>query len=99
MTGSLINFLYSQKEKCMTIFKKNNDKDTIALWKKECEKCRKERDEAVAEIDQIRRYKNDYEEMMKELRALKEKYLEKIETLNVITDSYEKELEKIVSQK
>ncbi len=80
----------------MNIFKKNNDKDTVALWKKEAKRLEKERNELYIELEAIKNYKEKYQDLIKEAKELKDRYTQLIEQTNSIANQYKKKLESII---
>jgi len=81
----------------MNTFKKNNDKDTVALWKKEAKRLEKERNELYTELEAIKNYKQTYQELIEEAKELKGRYTQLIEQTNSIGNQYKKKLENIIN--
>ncbi len=77
------------------IHSKRTDKKTTLLWKKEAERLQKERDELLAKLNSIDRYKQDYEDLINETKILKERYLNLIATVEDIFEEYRLKLEEI----
>ena len=77
------------------IHSKKTDKKTALLWKKEAERLQKERDELLAKLNSINRYKQDYEDLINEAKILKERYLNLIATVEDIFEEYRLKLEEI----
>lgn len=77
----------------------NKDKTTISLLKKECKRLERERNDAYAKLESIKKYQADYEELLEEVHKLKDKYAQLIQQNESITKSYKEELEKITKAK
>ena len=71
------------------------DKKTALLWKKEADRLQKERDELLAKLNSINRYKQDYEDLINETKILKERYLNLIATVEDIFEEYRLKLEEV----
>ncbi len=82
----------------MNIFKKNNDKDTVALWKKEAKRLEKERNELYNKLEAIKNYKEKYQDLIEEAKKLKDRYTQLIEQTNSIANQYKKNLESIIDK-
>lgn len=74
---------------------KRSDKETTLLWKKEAERLQKERNELLAKLNTINRYKLDYENLIKEAKMLKERYLHLIATVEDILEEYKSKLQEM----
>lgn len=74
---------------------KRSDKETTLLWKKEAERLQKERNELLAKLNTINRYKLDYENLIKEAKMLKERYLHLIATVENILEEYKSKLQEV----
>lgn len=74
---------------------KRSDKETTLLWKKEAERLQKERNELLAKLNTINRYKLDYENLIKEAKMLKERYLHLIATVENILEEYKSKLQEM----
>lgn len=83
----------------MNIFKKNTDKDTVALWKKEAKRLEKERNELYTELEAIKDYRQQYKDLIAEVSELKDKYTNLIKQTESIGDEYKNKLQAIVDRK
>lgn len=81
----------------MNIFrnKSNNDKETISIYKKECKRLEKERNELLAKLDSIEEYKQQYEDLIAEAMQLKNRYEVLISKTETIGNAYKEKLEYI----
>lgn len=80
----------------MNIVRKNNDNDTVSLWKKECKRLEKERNNLLAELNAVKEYKKRYEDLINEVSKLKDRYLKLMKQTESLSDEYKKKLEKII---
>lgn len=81
----------------MNIF--NRNRTTISLLKRECKRLEKERNEAYAKLESIKKYQADYEELLDEVHKLKDRYERLIKQNENISKGYKEELEKITKAK
>lgn len=81
----------------MSIFrnKSNNDKETVSMYKKECGRLEKERNELLAKLDSIEEYKQQYEDLIAEAMKLKNRYEVLIGKTESIGNEYKEKLEYI----
>ena len=79
----------------MSIFrnKNGNDKETISLYQKECKRLEKERNELLAELNAIKGYKQQYEDLIDEVTQLKNRYEVLIGQTEAISTEYKEKLE------
>ncbi len=80
----------------MSIFNKNKDKDTITLWKKEAERLERERNDLLDELNAIRQYKQQYENLITEVTRLKNNYEVLITQTKSISNEYKKKLQNAI---
>lgn len=66
------------------------------LLERECIRLEKERNDLYYKLEQIKKYKDEYETLIGELKALKKKYLELIDKSTDVINSYTAKLEKEV---
>ncbi len=83
----------------MSLFNKNNDKDTVSLWKKEAKRLEKERNQLYSELELIKGYKERYDGLIQEVAELKEKYMRMIKQTETLGDEYRDKLQRIVDKK
>ena len=83
----------------MSLFNKNNDKDTVSLWKKEARRLEKERNQLYSELELIKGYKERYDGLIQEVAELKEKYMRMIKQTETLGDEYRDKLQRIVDKK
>lgn len=79
----------------MTIFKRNENKETVALWKKEAKRLEKERNQLFAELENIKDYKEKYELLIEEASQLRDKYNKIIKEAESIGDEYKNKLQEL----
>lgn len=82
----------------MSLFNKNNDKETVSLWKKEAKRLEKERNQLYNELETIKSYKDNYDSLIKEVSELKNKYLRIIEQTEELGNEYRDKLQRIVDK-
>lgn len=82
----------------MTLFNKNNNKDTVVLWKNEAKRLEKERNELYTELEKIKSCKQTYEELIQETKKIKDKYTELINQTSLLADEYKQKLENIIKK-
>ena len=83
----------------MRIFNLKRDPDSINLWKKECKRLEKERNQLFAELQLIKGYKQQYQDLIHEVSQLKDKYTKLIKQTESIGDEYKEKLQEIVGGK
>ena len=82
----------------MSLFNKNNDKDTVSLWKKEAKRLEKERNQLYSELELIKGYKERYDGLIQEVLELKDKYLRMINQAETLGNEYRDKLQRIVDK-
>lgn len=82
----------------MSLFNKNNDKETVSLWKKEAKRLEKERNQLYSELELIKGYKERYDGLIQEVSELKDKYMRIIEQTETLGDEYRDKLQRIVDK-
>ena len=83
----------------MSLFKRKNDKDTVALWKKEAKRLEKERNELYTELEAIKGYKQQYNDLITEVSELKDKYTKLLQQTESIGNEYKEKLQAIIERK
>lgn len=83
----------------MKIFNLKRDPDSINLWKKECKRLEKERNQLFAELESLKGYKQQYQDLISEVSQLKDKYTKLIGQVESIGDEYKEKLQGIVGKK
>lgn len=76
------------------IHTKKAEKETTSLWEKETERLKAERDNLLAKLDSISRYKQDYENLISEAKQLKDRYQNLIAMTENLFQEYKSKLEK-----
>lgn len=81
----------------MNIFrnKSNNDKETVSMYKKECKRLERERNELLERLNSIEDYKTQYEEMLSDVKRLKNVYEILIKKNEKTGNEYKEKLEYI----
>lgn len=83
----------------MRPFTRNNKKETIILLKKEVKRLEQERNELYTELEAIKGYKQQYEDLMAEVSALKDKYEKLIKKAESISSEYKGKLQTLIDEK
>ena len=81
----------------MNIFrnKSNNNKETVSMYKKECKRLERERNELLERLNSIEDYKTQYEDLIAEAMQLKNRYEVLISKTETIGNAYKEKLEYI----
>ena len=81
----------------MNIFrnKSNNNKETVSMYKKECKRLERERNELLEKLNSIEDYKTQYEDLIAEAMQLKNRYEVLISKTETIGNAYKEKLEYI----
>lgn len=80
----------------MNIFDKNNDKETVSLYKKECKRLEQERNDLLDELNAIKQYKKQYQDLIAEVTRLKNRYEAFISQTVSISNEYKEKLENVI---
>ena len=80
----------------MNIFKRKQDKETVALWKKEAKRLEKERNQLFAELDTIKSHKQKYESLIEEVTQMRDKYNRIIRQVESMGDEYKNKLQELI---
>lgn len=83
----------------MRPFTRNNKKETIILLKKEVKRLEQERNELYTELEAIKGYKQQYEDLMAEVSTLKDKYEKLIKKAESISSEYKEKLQTLIDEK
>lgn len=83
----------------MRPFTRNNKKETIILLKKEVKRLEQERNELYTELEAIKNYKQQYEDLIAEVSALKDKYEKLIKKAESISSEYKEKLQTLIDEK
>ena len=93
MVGSPI---IKRRNNNMSIFNRNNNKETISLYKNECKRLEEERNRLLDELNAIQGYKEEYENLIEEVTNLKIRYNTLISKTEAIGNEYKKKLDNII---
>lgn len=77
---------------------KNINKETIEILLKENKKLKRENYRLQESLDELARYKEEYENLIKTLHSVKKEYIQKVKDFNEIEKEYKKELDKIITK-
>ena len=80
----------------MFIFKSKKKENSVTLWKNECKRLEQERNAAYAELESIKKYKEDYEGLIEEAKSLKKRYETLINQTEKLVNGYKQELDKVI---
>lgn len=83
----------------MKPFRRNNKKETIILLEKEVKRLEQERNELYTELEAIKGYKQQYEDLIAEVAGLKAKYVKIIEKAESIGSEYKEKLQAFIDEK
>lgn len=83
----------------MKPFRRNNKKETIILLEKEVKRLEQERNELYTELEAIKGYKQQYEDLIAEVAGLKVKYEKIIEKAESIGSEYKEKLQAFIDEK
>lgn len=72
-----------------------NKKETISIYKKECKRLERERNELLERLNSIEDYKTQYEDLIAEAMKLKNRYEVLISKTETIGNAYKEKLEYI----
>ena len=72
-----------------------NKKETISMYKKECKRLERERNELLERLNSIEEYKQQYEDLIAEAMQLKNRYEVLISETETIGNAYKEKLEYI----
>ena len=72
-----------------------NKKETISIYKKECKRLERERNELLERLNSIEEYKQQYEDLIAEAMQLKNRYEVLISKTETIGNAYKEKLEYI----
>lgn len=78
------------------INKKNNNKEIISLYQKECKRLEKERNDLLDELNAIRQYEQQYKNLITEVTRLKNNYEVLITQTKSISNEYKKKLQNAI---
>lgn len=83
----------------MVLFRRdmNRDKETVQMWKDRCKKVEKENSRLRGELESVRRYKEDYEDLIGSLDILKRRYENLLNRSEELEQLYKDELDNIIS--
>lgn len=81
----------------MLLFKHNmnRDKETVQMWKDRCKKVEKENNRLRNELEAVRKYKEDYEDLIGSLSILKRRYESLLNRSEELEQLYRDELDSI----
>lgn len=82
----------------MRLLKKDNDKETVALWKKEANRLERERNQLYDELEMIKSYKDNYDLLIREVSELKDKYTSIINKTEALGNEYKNKLQSIANK-
>ncbi len=82
----------------MRLLKKDNDKETVSLWKKEAKRLEKERNQLYNELELVKDYKDRYDLLIQEVSELKNKYLHIIKQAEELGNEYKDKLQRITDK-
>ena len=80
----------------MSIFKKKDDPETIQLWKDRCKKLERENSRLRGELEAVKRYKNDYEDLIAGVSFLKRRYEYLVDQGEELYNMYKDELDGVL---
>lgn len=72
------------------------DPETIQMWKDRCKKLERENSKLRGELEAVKRYKEDYEDLIASVNFLKRRYEYLIDQAEELENSYKDELENIL---
>lgn len=78
----------------MSLFQ--NNKKTVSLYQKECRRLERERNELFAQLNSIKQYKKQYEDLIAEVTRLKNRYEALISQTVSISNEYKEKLENVI---
>ena len=93
MVGSPI---IKRRKNNMSIFNRNNNKETISLYKNECKRLEEERNRLLDELNAIQGYKEEYENLIEEVTKLKIRYNTLISKTEAVGNEYKKKLDNMI---
>ena len=73
----------------------NRDKETVQIWKDRCKKVEKENNRLRNELEAVRKYKEDYEDLIGSLSILKRRYESLLNRSEELEQLYRDELDSI----
>ena len=73
----------------------SNKKETISIYKKECKRLERERNELLEKLNLIEDYKTQYEDMISDVKRLKNVYEILIKKTERVGNEYKEKLEQI----
>ena len=74
----------------------NRDKETVQMWKDRCKKVEKENSRLRGELEAVRHYKEDYEDLIGSLGVLKRRYEHLLEHAEELEALYKEELDRVL---
>ena len=72
-----------------------NKKETVSIYKKECKRLERERNELLEKLNLIEDYKTQYEDMISDVKRLKNVYEILIKKTERVGNEYKEKLEQI----
>ena len=72
------------------------DPETIQMWKDRCKKLERENSKLRGELEAVKSYKNDYEDLIASLSLLKRRYEYLIEQGESLYNLYKEELDNVL---
>ena len=73
----------------------NRDKETVQIWKDRCKKVENENNRLRNELEAVRKYKEDYEDLIGSLSILKRRYESLLNRSEELEQLYRDELDSI----
>ena len=80
----------------MIFLKKKDDPETIQLWKDRCKKLERENSRLRGELEAVKRYKNDYEDLIAGVSFLKRRYEYLVDQGEELYNMYKDELDGVL---
>jgi len=74
----------------------NRDPETIQMWKDRCKKLERENSKLRGELEAVKNYKNDYEDLIASLSFLKRRYEYLVEQGESLYNLYKEELDNVL---
>lgn len=78
--------------------RKNINKETLEILLKENKRLKQENYRLQESLDELERYKKEYENLIEILHHVKKEYMQKIKDFDEIEKEYKKELDKIIAK-
>lgn len=75
----------------------NRDKETVQMWKDRCKKLERDNNKLRSELESVRQYKEDYEDLIGSLDLIKRRYEYLVNQAEELETLYKEELDNILS--